>query len=125
MDDKTKLADRREESAAIQVANDLYLEHDEHSPAATAEYRLRLERLEQVRKDMKELPEPLLLKIDHFLDWSCIVPETLFTVRVNHRQKSNRCPVLTYRAAARRCTSEFNSSQVAREELAAPSLPCV
>jgi hypothetical protein len=55
MDDKTKLADRRQESEAIQVANDLYLEHDEHSPAATAEYRLRLERLEQVRKDMKEL----------------------------------------------------------------------
>jgi len=55
MDDQTKLADRREEPEAIQVANDLYLEHDEHSLAATAEYRLRLERLEQVRKDMKEL----------------------------------------------------------------------
>jgi hypothetical protein len=55
MDDRTKLADRREESKAIEVANDLYLKHDEHSPAATEEYRLRLERLEQVRKDMKEL----------------------------------------------------------------------
>jgi hypothetical protein len=55
MDDKTKLANRREESETIQVANDLYLKHDEHSPAATAEYRLRLERPEQIRKDMKEL----------------------------------------------------------------------
>jgi hypothetical protein len=55
MDDKAKLAERREESKAIQVANDLYLKHGEHSPAATAEYRLRVERLEEVLKDMKEL----------------------------------------------------------------------
>jgi hypothetical protein len=55
MDDKTKLAQRREESEAIQVANDLYLKHDEHSSAATAEYRLRVVRLEEVLKDMKEL----------------------------------------------------------------------
>ncbi|MGA8503126.1 MAG: hypothetical protein WB683_16340 [Candidatus Sulfotelmatobacter sp.] len=62
MDDKTRLADRREESEAIQVANDLYLEHDEHSPAATAEYQLRLERLEQVRKDMKELARAIAVQ---------------------------------------------------------------
>jgi hypothetical protein len=62
MSDKTKLADRREESEAIQFANDLYLKHDEHSPAATAEYRLRLERLEQVRKDMKELARAIAVQ---------------------------------------------------------------
>jgi len=55
MDDRTKLANRKKESDAIQFANDLYLEHDEHSLAATEEYRLRLARLEEVRKDMKEL----------------------------------------------------------------------
>lgn len=55
MDDKAKLAERREESEAIGVANDLYLKHDEHSPAATAEYRLRVVRLEEVLKDMREL----------------------------------------------------------------------
>ena len=55
MDDRSKLANRQEESDAIQFANELYLEHDEHSLEATAEYRLRLERLEEVRKDMKEL----------------------------------------------------------------------
>jgi len=55
MDDKAKLAERREESEAIQAENDLYLNHDEHSLAATAEYRLRVERLEEVLKDMKEL----------------------------------------------------------------------
>jgi hypothetical protein len=62
MDDKTNLANRREESEAIQVANDLYLKHDEHSPAATAEYRLRLERLEQIRKDMKELARAIAVQ---------------------------------------------------------------
>jgi hypothetical protein len=62
MDNKTKLADRRQESEAIQMANDLYLEHGEHSPAATAEYRLRLERLEQVRKDMKELARAIAVQ---------------------------------------------------------------
>jgi hypothetical protein len=62
MDDKTKLANRREESETIQVANDLYLKHDEHSPAATAEYRLRLERLEQIRKDMKELARAIAVQ---------------------------------------------------------------
>jgi hypothetical protein len=55
MDDKAKLAERQEESEAIQAANDLYLKHDEHSPAATAEHRLRVVRLEEVLKDMKEL----------------------------------------------------------------------
>jgi hypothetical protein len=55
MHDKAKLAERREESEAIQVANDLYLKHDEHSAGATAEYRLRVVRLEEVLKDMKEL----------------------------------------------------------------------
>jgi hypothetical protein len=55
MNDRTKLADRREELEAIQFANDLYLKRDEHSSAATAEYRLRLERLEQVRSDIKDL----------------------------------------------------------------------
>ncbi|MGA9544339.1 MAG: hypothetical protein WBQ85_12265 [Candidatus Sulfotelmatobacter sp.] len=62
MDDKTRLADRREESEAIQVANDLYLEHDELSPAATAEYQLRLERLEHVRQDMKELAKAIAVQ---------------------------------------------------------------
>jgi|HubBroStandDraft_1064217.scaffolds.fasta_scaffold2888843_1 hypothetical protein len=62
MDDKTKLANRREESETIQVANDLYLKHDEHSPAATAEYRLRLERPEQIRKDMKELARAIAVQ---------------------------------------------------------------
>jgi hypothetical protein len=62
MDDRTKLADRREESEAIEVANDLYLKLDEHSPAATEEYRLRLERLEQVRKDMKELARAIAVQ---------------------------------------------------------------
>ena len=62
MDDKTKLADPREESEAIQVANHLYLEHDEHGPAATAEYRLRLERLQQVREDMKELARAIAVQ---------------------------------------------------------------
>jgi hypothetical protein len=55
MDNKAKLAERREESEAIQVANDLYSKHDEHSAAATAEYRLRVDRLKEVLKDMKEL----------------------------------------------------------------------
>jgi hypothetical protein len=60
MDDRTKLADRREE--AIEVANDLYLKRDEHSPAAAEEYRLRLERLEQVRNDMKELARAIAVQ---------------------------------------------------------------
>jgi hypothetical protein len=55
MDNKAKLGELREESEAIQFANDLYLKHDEHSSAATAEYQLRVVRLEDVLKDMKEL----------------------------------------------------------------------
>jgi hypothetical protein len=55
MDNKARLEERRDESEAIQFANDLYLKHDEHSSAATAEYRLRVVRLEEVLKDMKEL----------------------------------------------------------------------
>jgi hypothetical protein len=62
MDDKAKLAERREESEAIQVANDLYLKHDKHSPAATAEYRLRVVRLEEVLKDMKELARAIAVQ---------------------------------------------------------------
>ena len=55
MDNKAQLKERRDESEAIQFANDLYLKHDEHSSAATAEYQLRVVRLEEVLKDMKEL----------------------------------------------------------------------
>lgn len=55
MDDKAKLAKLQEESEGIGYANELFLNRDEHSSAATEQYRLRLERLEQVRKDMKEL----------------------------------------------------------------------
>jgi len=55
MDNKAQLEERRDESEAIQFANDLYLKHDEHSSAATAEYQLRVVRLEEVLKDMKEL----------------------------------------------------------------------
>jgi hypothetical protein len=47
--------DLREESDAIQFANELYLHHKVPSSEATAEYRRRLERLEEVRKEMKKL----------------------------------------------------------------------
>jgi hypothetical protein len=55
MDNKLKLGELQEESEAIQLANDLYLKHNEHSSASTAEYQLRVVRLEDVLKDMKEL----------------------------------------------------------------------
>jgi len=57
MDNKTKLADLREELEAIRFANNLYLDHCAPSVEATAEYRRRLERLQQVGKKMKELEE--------------------------------------------------------------------
>jgi hypothetical protein len=62
MDDKTKLASCQEESEVIQFANDLYLKHDKHSPAATAEYLLRLGRLEEVRKDVKDLARAITVQ---------------------------------------------------------------
>jgi hypothetical protein len=57
MHDKTKLANLQEESEAIQFANDLYLGHKVPSSEATAEYRRRSERLQHVRREMKELQE--------------------------------------------------------------------
>jgi hypothetical protein len=55
MDAASKLAALREEVEAIHFANKLYWAQERHSQAATAEYELRQERLEQIRTEMEEL----------------------------------------------------------------------
>ena len=59
MDDKTKLANLREEWDVIEHSNQMYLDRQAPSEAATAEYRQRLERLVQVRQDMKDLAKAI------------------------------------------------------------------
>jgi hypothetical protein len=53
-----RIAALRDEIEAIHSANTLYWTSQEHSRAATAEYRRRIERLEEIRIEFDQLTRP-------------------------------------------------------------------